>query len=265
MAILIDVYKRNLFAVLSCHLDKMELFSIIIYAGPLMMFQCGNELMREYSFSTVILAFELFVCINSFDFHFLYSFSDLLFYILCKAAGGKPVTSQRINSSKVLPPLDLKETSAKKQIPAVGSLPKSNEQAVNKSLVVPSMVPRSSPNAKDSANSGRESVAFSKTRRGMLLRPAHVRSPSNSKVDMEKLPLAVESGTFSSMTSKLDSAVSLSSQIKIVSEDKDRESREEKNSAIKSVEEKFEAVLSLKRPSDQETSKLWFFYKAVCL
>ncbi|KAK9936301.1 hypothetical protein M0R45_013149 [Rubus argutus] len=173
--------------------------------------------------------------------------------IYVDSAGVKPVTSQRINSSKVLPPLDLKETSAKKQIPAVGSLPKSNEQAINKSLVVPSIVPRSSPNAKDSANSGRESVAFSKTRRGMLLRPAHMRSSSTSKVDMEKLPLAVESGTFSSMTSKLDSAVSLSSQIKTVSEDKDRESREEKNSAIKSAEEKFEAVLSLKRPSDQET------------
>ncbi|KAM5588345.1 katanin p80 WD40 repeat-containing subunit B1 [Rosa sericea] len=173
--------------------------------------------------------------------------------IYIDSAGGKPVTSQRINSSKVLPPLDLKETSAKKQIPAPGSLPKSNEKTVNKSLVVPSIVPRSSPNAKDSANSGRESVAFSKTRRGMLVRPAHVRSPSNSKVDVEKLPLAVESETFSSMTSKLDGAVGLSSQIKTVSENSDREASTEKHSAIKSVEEKFEAVLSLKRPSDQET------------
>lgn len=191
--------------------------------------------------------------------HFFYCFSDLLFCILCEAAGGKPVTTQRINSSKVLPPLELKETGAKKQIPAAGSLPKSNEKTVNKSLAVPSIVPRSSPNAKDSANTGRESVAFSKTRRGMLLRPAHVRSPSDSKVDMEKLPFAVESGTFSSMTSKLDGAVGLSSQIKTIAEDSDRESCKEKHSVIKSVEEKFEAVLSLKRPSDQETSKLWTY------
>ncbi|KAL6206934.1 hypothetical protein ACLB2K_024179 [Fragaria x ananassa] len=173
--------------------------------------------------------------------------------IYVDSACGKPVTTQRINSSKVLPPLELKETGAKKQIPAAGSLSKSNEKMVNKSLAVPSIVPRSSPNAKDSANTGRESVAFSKTRRGMLLRPAHVRSPSDSKVDMEKLPFAVESGTFSSMTSKLDGAVGLSSQIKTIAEDSDRESCKEKHSVIKSVEEKFEAVLSLKRPSDQET------------
>ncbi|XP_050371503.1 katanin p80 WD40 repeat-containing subunit B1 homolog KTN80.2-like isoform X2 [Argentina anserina] len=166
---------------------------------------------------------------------------------------GKPITSQRINSSKVLPPLDLKETSAKKQIPAAGLIPKSNEKTVNKSLVMPNVVPRISPNVKDSANSGIESVAFSKTRRGMLLRPAHVRSPSNSKVDMEKLPLAVESLNFSSRTINLDDAGGLSSQIKSVSKDSDSESCKDKHSAIKSVEEKFEAVSSLKRPSDKET------------
>ncbi|BBH00841.1 Transducin/WD40 repeat-like superfamily protein [Prunus dulcis] len=149
--------------------------------------------------------------------------------------------------------LDSKEATAAKQSPSVGLHPKSNEQVVNKSLVVPNVVPRSSPDGKDTANSGREAVAFSRTRRGVLLKPSHARRASNSKIDFEELPPDVESGKLCNMMSKLDSAMDLNCQTKTVSEDRARESCEENHSEIKSVEEKFEKVISLKKTSNQES------------
>ncbi|KAM1245602.1 hypothetical protein ACFX15_036140 [Malus domestica] len=143
-----------------------------------------------------------------------------------------------MDSPKVVPSSDSKANSAAKQNPSVRLPPKSNEQIVNKSLAVPSIVPRSSPDEKDTANPGGDGVALSRTKRGMLLKPAHARRPSNSKIDFEKLPL--------------DNAVDLNSQTKGVSEDRARESSEEKHSEIKSVEEKFEKVFSPNNPSNLE-------------
>ncbi|KAM1893713.1 hypothetical protein ACFX14_036719 [Malus domestica] len=157
-------------------------------------------------------------------------------YVDC--SGGKPVASRRMDSPKVVPSSDSKANSAAKQNPSVRLPPKSNEQIVNKSLAVPSIVPRSSPDEKDTANPGGDGVALSRTKRGMLLKPAHARRPSNSKIDFEKLPL--------------DNAVDLNSQTKGVSEDRARESSEEKHSEIKSVEEKFEKVFSPNNPSNLE-------------
>ncbi|ONI10302.1 hypothetical protein PRUPE_4G039800 [Prunus persica] len=173
--------------------------------------------------------------------------------IYIDSSGGKPVTSQRMVSPRVVPSLDSKEATAAKQSPSVGLHPKSNEQVVNKSLVVTNIVPRSSPDGKDTANSGREAVAFSRTRRGMLLKPAHARRASNSKIDFEELPPDVESGKLCNMMSKLDSAMDLNCQTKTVSEDRARESCEENHSEIKGVEEKFEKVISLKKTSNQES------------
>ncbi|CAL2251602.1 unnamed protein product [Prunus armeniaca] len=173
--------------------------------------------------------------------------------IYIDSSGGKPVTSQRMVSPRVVPSLDSKEATAVKQSPSVGLPPKSNEQVVNKSLVVPNIVPRSSPDGKDTANSGREAVAFSRTRRGMLLKPAHARRASNSKIDFEELPPDVEFGKLCNMMSKSDSAMDLNCQTKTVSEDRARESCEENHSEIKSVEEKFEKVISLKKASNQES------------
>lgn len=172
-----------------------------------------------------------------------------MFYNLCKGSGGKPVASRRMDSPKVVPSSDSKANSAAKQNPSVRLPPKSNEQVVNKSLAVPSIVPRSSPDEKDTANPGGDGVALSRTRRGMLLKPAHARRPSNSKIDFEKLPL--------------DNAVDLNSQTKGVSEDTGRESSEEKHSEIKSVEEKFEKVFSPNNPSNLEASKFLFLCSAL--
>lgn len=88
--------------------------------------------------------------------------------------------------------LDSKEISydaSKKQNPASRVEVKSNELSKDK----PPVVPCDSPEVKDSPSSVRESITFSKTRRGMLLRPAHIRKPSNSKIDLEKLSVSVDS------------------------------------------------------------------------
>lgn len=163
-----------------------------------------------------------------------------------------------------MPPLDIKEIPeqpTKKQGPAVGLHPKSNEHMLNKSLVVPSIVPRDSPDGKDSVNSNstRETITFSKTKRGMLLRPAHIRRPSNSKADLERLPLAVEPGTPGNTTVNIDVAVDPNFQTKTVPKDGARESSEEKNSSIKNVAEKVDKVLSPQTPSSQDSCKFLFY------
>lgn len=163
------------------------------------------------------------------------------------------------------PHLDTKETSdqmAKKQSRSIDVPPKSDEHAVNKSLVVPSIVPRDSPEGKDSAKSTGESITFSRTKRGMLLRPAHVRRPSNSKNDVERPPsvvdvgrplMAVESGTFGNMMSNLDCATDSNCQTLTVSEDGKGECREEKGTEC--ITERFDKVLSPQTPTSQEASK----------
>ncbi|KAH7568971.1 hypothetical protein JRO89_XS06G0082600 [Xanthoceras sorbifolium] len=180
--------------------------------------------------------------------------------IYVDSTGGNPVASQKVgslNSHKVEVPLDSKEISDLKtdlQSPAVGMQLKSNGLALDKSFIVPSIVPRESPSGKDSSNSKRESISFSKTKPGMLLRPAHVRKPSQGKIDADRLSMAVESGSFSNVRSDSDSAMDLNCQNQIASSDVARKSCEEKDSSIKSVTEKLEKTLSPQRPLKQENS-----------
>ncbi|TYK26379.1 katanin p80 WD40 repeat-containing subunit B1-like protein isoform X1 [Cucumis melo var. makuwa] len=115
--------------------------------------------------------------------------------IYIDTTGGKPVSPQKaesLSSPKIVFALDSKEISydaSKKQNPASRVEVKSNELSKDK----PPVVPCDSPEVKDSPSSVRESITFSKTRRGMLLRPAHIRKPSNSKIDLEKLSVSVDS------------------------------------------------------------------------
>ncbi|GMY37264.1 katanin p80 WD40 repeat-containing subunit B1 homolog [Fagus crenata] len=179
--------------------------------------------------------------------------------IYVDSAGGKPVASQRVdsfNSPKVAPPLDSKDISClptQKQSPAVGLNARSNEKSLDKSFVVPSIVPRDGTDERNGANSGKESVTFSRTKRGMLLRPAHVRRASYSKIEVERLPEAVESATLSNVTSNLEGAIDSNFQSKHASEDGSRESCEDKHSNIKGVAEKFEKNLSPQSLSNQES------------
>ncbi|KAF5475629.1 hypothetical protein F2P56_007421, partial [Juglans regia] len=124
--------------------------------------------------------------------------------------GGKPVAYPRVesfNSPKVASPSDPKEICClptRKRSPAIGLNARSNEKALDKTFVVPSIVPRDSLGGRDEANSGKESIAFARTKRGMLLKPAHVRRPSNGKFDVERLTETDESGSLSNVAKDLD-------------------------------------------------------------
>ncbi|GAY34411.1 hypothetical protein CUMW_011290 [Citrus unshiu] len=174
------------------------------------------------------------------------------------ATGGKPVASQKIgplNSPKVLPPLDSEEISdlqTEKQNPAIGVPEISNGQALDKSFIVPSTVPQESPAGKDSSFSAGESITFSRTKPGMLLRPAHVRKPSNSKYDAERLSTAAESESLNSKKSDLDSAVDPNVKTRLVSSDGARKSCEEKDCHIKTITGEIENIFSPQKPPKQE-------------
>ncbi|XWS18331.1 hypothetical protein CRYUN_Cryun32bG0034800 [Craigia yunnanensis] len=179
--------------------------------------------------------------------------------IYVDTAGSNPIATQKdgpLNFTKVVLPLDTSEISnlaSEKQSPGTGVNAKSNGRSGNKSFITPIVVPQDNHVGKDTTNSGIESITFSRTKPGMLLKPAHVRRPSVNKFEVEKLAAAVESGTLSNIKSGLDSAMDLNSQTRLVSEDGARKSCAEKDSNIKSITEKSEKMLSPQTPSNQET------------
>ncbi|XP_023001697.1 katanin p80 WD40 repeat-containing subunit B1 homolog isoform X2 [Cucurbita maxima] len=188
--------------------------------------------------------------------------------IYVDTTGGKPVAPQKeesLNSPKVVFALDSKKISydaSKEQSPASRVEMKSNEVSRDK----PPVVPCASPEVKDSPSSVRESITFSKTRRGMLLRPAHIRKPSNSKMDFEKLSvdssrkadlerLPVEdSVSICHTTSDLNKAPEPNLKTSVLSEETHKDSHRT-NSNIISIEEKFEKIpsASAETTSEQES------------
>ncbi|KAG2685302.1 hypothetical protein I3760_10G119300 [Carya illinoinensis] len=176
--------------------------------------------------------------------------------IYVDSAGGKLVTSPRVesfNSPKVVTPKEISCTPTQKESPVAGLNARSNEKALDKKCIVPSTVARDSAGRRDAVNSGKEMITFSRTKRGMLLKPAHARRTSNSKVEVERLPETVESGNLSNVSSNLDSAINSKFQSKLASEDGYRKSCEEEHSHIKGVTEKLERILSPQKPCSQES------------
>ncbi|XP_059659418.1 katanin p80 WD40 repeat-containing subunit B1 homolog KTN80.2 isoform X2 [Cornus florida] len=171
-----------------------------------------------------------------------------------------PTVSKKVgsvNSPKVVLPSDSKEVSnlpTEKQGPAVGLHAKTIGQGKgnSKSYVVPNIVPRESPDGKDSANYRRESLTGARANAGISHKPPHIRRPSATKFDVERFPVAVESGSFTNMTTDLDAAKDPSFQIRVVLDSDARESSEERHSDINSAAQKFEKNLSPRTPSDQE-------------
>lgn len=187
----------------------------------------------------------------------------MMFPFMLKAVGSNLVAAQNdgsLNSTKVVLPLDASEISnlaAEKQSPGTG-VNASDGQSGNKSFITPTVVSRDNPVGKDSTNSVKESITFTKTKPGMLLKPAHVRRPSVNKFEVVKLSAAVETGTRTNTKSGIDSAVDLNSQTSLVSEDGARKSCDSKDSNIKSVTEKSEKMLSPQTPPCEETCKFYF-------
>lgn len=170
------------------------------------------------------------------------------FFFMYKASGGKPVTlpkSASFNSTKV----DLTEESKEmynsempKLNPATKVHVKSNEEATIKTLTIQNTVPRDIPDAKDSTKPVKETITFSKTKPGMLLKPAHARRASTGRFDVDKFS-DVNSETFCDNAGKLDSAKIPKFQSNIGSQNEVKESCEDKH-PIKNVTDKSEKTVS---------------------
>ncbi|KAF8370165.1 hypothetical protein HHK36_031796 [Tetracentron sinense] len=167
------------------------------------------------------------------------------------------VTPQRVgsvNAPKVVLPLDSIKTSnppTLKKNSATVMHTRMNSQIITSPYSVP-IVPRNSQNGRNTANSRKESITTERTGPGVLVKPTHARRTSNGKCDMGRLSIAVDSGSFSSKISDLDSSKDTHFHAKFVIEDEATESCEEKHANIKSVAEKFEQILSPRSPSNHE-------------
>jgi len=178
----------------------------------------------------------------------------------CEASGGKPFTLPRsgsLSSEKVDLPEEFKEIcnlGTMKQSPATGVRVKSNEQAIRKSFIAPNIVPRDVPEGKISAKSEKETITFSKTKPGMLLKPAHVRRASTGRFDVDRFSEDMKLGTFGDPAIKLDSTKEPKFQTNIGPQNEFKESCEDKH-PIKSVTDKFDKILAPSRFSEQKKCK----------
>ncbi|KAF8093362.1 hypothetical protein N665_0384s0043 [Sinapis alba] len=115
-------------------------------------------------------------------------------------------------------------------------------QLGDKSFIVQSDI------GKDSSDSGKESITFSKTKPGMLLRPAHVRKTPT------KQSVAVQSGT--PKQSGSDGENKLDTKTVLNSGESGRKAFDVNDSIIKSITNKFEKALFPESPTDEATSIL---------
>ncbi|ESW20210.1 hypothetical protein PHAVU_006G189900 [Phaseolus vulgaris] len=176
--------------------------------------------------------------------------------IYIDSSGGKPFTLPRSGSlsEKVDLPEEFKEIcnlGTMKQSPATGVRVKSNEQAIKKSFIAPNIVPRDVPEGKISAKSEKETITFSKTKPGMLLKPAHVRRASTGRFDVDRFSEDMKSGTFCDPAIKLDSTKEPKFQTNLGPQNEVKESCEDKH-PIKSVTDKFDKILSPSVFSEQK-------------
>ncbi|KAJ0254634.1 Katanin p80 WD40 repeat-containing subunit B1 [Hirschfeldia incana] len=118
----------------------------------------------------------------------------------------------------------------------------STGQAGDKSFIAHSDI------GKDSSDSGKESITFSKTKPGMLLRPAHVRKTPT------KQSVAVQSST--PKQSGSDGENRLDTKTVLNSEESDRKPIDVNDSIIKSITSKFEKALLPESPTDEAKSML---------
>ncbi|XP_015956300.1 katanin p80 WD40 repeat-containing subunit B1 homolog KTN80.1 isoform X1 [Arachis duranensis] len=162
--------------------------------------------------------------------------------IYVDSSGGDPIALQKSRSYRS-PKVDFSEESKEmlRQSPVKGVSAKPNEQSVKRSFISPNIVPRDIPHSKDSAKSGNETIAFSKTKPGMLLRPAHARRASSGIFDFDNVDT----------NSKLYSAKDCNFQVTVESQNNVKEACEDKH-PIKSVTEKFEKTLTPDTFSDTD-------------
>ncbi|VVA90928.1 unnamed protein product [Arabis nemorensis] len=122
-------------------------------------------------------------------------------------------------------------------------------QAEDKSSRMHSVVSRDSDSGEESSHSGRESITFSKTKPGMLLRPAHVRK-TLAKFEESNQSVAVHYGTGKNSGLKVEEEESHTRNV-FLSEQSGSKPFDADDSTIKSITDKFEKTLSSEPPTDE--------------
>ncbi|KAL1196228.1 Katanin p80 WD40 repeat-containing subunit B1-like protein [Cardamine amara subsp. amara] len=119
----------------------------------------------------------------------------------------------------------------------------------NKSFIVHSVIPRDNDIGKESSDSGRESITFSKTKPGMLLRPAHVRKTPTKFDETKQQSLAVQSGI--TKKSGSDSEKELDTETAFNYKKNRGKPFDVDDSIIKSITNKFDKSLLPESPTDE--------------
>lgn len=107
-------------------------------------------------------------------------------------------------------------------------------QAEDKYSSMHSVVSRDSDSGEESSHAGRKNITFSKTKPGMLLRPAHVRK-TLAKFEESKQSAVVQSGTRNVFLSEQSGSKPFDAE----------------DSTIKGITDKFEKALSSEPPTDE--------------
>ncbi|PIN19751.1 Microtubule severing protein katanin p80 subunit B (contains WD40 repeats) [Handroanthus impetiginosus] len=154
-----------------------------------------------------------------------------------------PKTVDPVDIPKVVDQSDSKEISTigvQKRGPAKSLPAKANAPSVNRSLVLPSIVPRDGPDGKDPVGSRRESCASAKASNVISAKPPHTRRLSSTRFDMQRMSASLESlpsdRTKSPLASKKDSNL----QNRLVADENAKDSSEGKQSNTKTVAEKLD-------------------------
>lgn len=174
-----------------------------------------------------------------------------------------PVSSTKVgslNSPKVVDPSEPKEITSlttlgsQKQRSAVRVHAKTNVSGDAKSFIVPTVIPRERPDAKDKSGSRRESFASSRAVTGTL-KPSHIRRSSKTKFDMEKISTGLESRSLGSMTTAVEPKMEPNFNSKLVCNNNVKEFSEGEDLSIKNVGERPEKATSLTRLPNQENGE----------
>lgn len=160
-----------------------------------------------------------------------------------------------VNSSKVLLPTELKDQrKLTTQSPRQDSVTASPGKPYghNKSLVVPNIVSPDSSDGRDAPHSRKDSVTFSRTKPGMLLRPAHSRRPSGTKYSVDRLSVPTESPDIIGSNRVTDRHLKLNSECRDTAEDEVKESSEGKSRNNETI---LRTILSEEIPKTEKGKK----------
>ncbi|XP_009778973.1 katanin p80 WD40 repeat-containing subunit B1 homolog KTN80.1-like isoform X1 [Nicotiana tabacum] len=168
-----------------------------------------------------------------------------------------PVTIKKVtsHSPKVVPPSDYKENkkqSSQKLNSAIDLPAKTNGLAVSKSFIVPSVVPRDIPEAKNLDTCRRESITANRASGGISQKPSHIKRLSNNKFDMEKISVTLESESTDKLPCTVDCKNESDIDSRRMTDNSSRECFEAKDSAVRHGGEEPEKVSLLPLLNNQE-------------